>query len=127
MMLNNMHYDEILAKTKILGNYDVLVNDEDEVLIHLIFKVPGETESPKFYYSGGHHGLLMKNNRTVILCDFLHPDTHKIIAARDKILFVESTDGETALAEYEAEINFIEGVDAICERLLADDEKRRQE
>lgn len=125
-MLKEMNYEEILSKTKVLEYYDILVNEENAVLVQVTFKIPGEPDSPKFYYSGGDHGILMKNKRTIILCDYIHTDIHDLISNCSKILFVETPERDNYMPEYEADLIEYEGLDALCKQLLADIEKRRE-
>ncbi len=120
-MLDKISYSEIHARSKILHYYDVLINDDNEVLLCLNLKIPGEPKSPKFYYEGGKHGFLIKNERSIILCDYLHEGTHQIISQCDKVLFVETDDKKDILTEYEAEVILLEGIDQLGERLLCDD------
>ena len=119
-MLEKMSYEEIHARTKILHSYDILINDDNEVLVCLKLKIPGEPANPKFYYEGGQHGFLIKNERSIILCDCLHEGTHQIISQCDKVLFVETNDQNEILTEYEAKVIPLEGVDQLGDKLLRD-------
>lgn len=119
-MLDNMDYETIKAKTKVAGYYDVLVNEDDEVLIAIPFKVPGEPGEPMLFYSGGEHALLMKNHRTITLCDYLNPEVRSIIAKNSKIVIVELNSEKTIDAEYEAKLVMQNGIDSIARRILED-------
>ena len=119
-MFKEMNYKDIKEKTKVLSNYDVLVNEDDEVLIVVPFKVPGEPDNAILYYSGGNHAFLLKNHRTIVMCDFLNPEVHEVIVKNKVILIVESVDQEPVAAEYEAKLIIIEGMDEIGDKLLED-------
>lgn len=119
-MIHTISYEKIRSQTKILGNYDVLINYDQEVLIHLTFKVPGEATSPVFYYSGGKHAILAKNDRCLILCDCLHVETQPVLSKCTKVLFVESDHENEFLSEYEAALVMTHGIDELGERLLND-------
>lgn len=120
MMIDNMDYETIKSKTRVAGYYDVLVNEDEEVLIAIPFKVPGEPDEPKLYYSGGVHAFFMKNHRTITLCDHLNPEVRSIIANNSKVLIVELNSEKTIDAEYEAELVLQEGIDSIAQRVLED-------
>ena len=123
-MLDKMSYDEIRARTKILHYYDVLVNDDNEVLLCLKLRIPGEPKSPKFYYDGGKHGFLTKNERTIIMCDYLHEGTRQIISQCEKVLFVETNEEDGILSEYEAEVILIEDIEKLGDKLLSDEKAK---
>lgn len=122
-MLLNKSFEEIKSKTRMLNNYDVLVNEDEEVLICINLKIPGELEEGAFYYSGGYHGFLIKNHRSIVLCDYLNNETHDIIYKNEKILIVEVKEGKGILAEYEVPLIKVEGIDELAKRIIADKDK----
>jgi hypothetical protein len=119
-MLDKMGYDAIKAKTRIVGYYDVLVNEDEEVLFAIPFKIPGEPTNPLFYYSGGMHAFLVKNHRTIVMCDFINPDVRSTITKNSKVLLVQLDEEQSVSEEYEAEIVSLDGLDDIGSRLLED-------
>ena len=117
-MLDKMSYDEIYERTQILSSYDILINDEEEVLVCLKLKVPGEPSQPLFYYEGGVHGILVKNDSSFILCDYLNPGTHQTLSQCEKVLFVEMNDDDEIMKEYEAKLVHFSGINELGDRIL---------
>ena len=117
-MFDKMSYDEIYERTQILSSYDILINDEKEVLVCLKLKVPGEPSQPLFYYEGGMHGILVKNESSFILCDYLNPGTHQTLSQSEKVLFVEMDENDEIMQEYEAELIHFSGINALGDRLI---------
>ncbi|NLO41230.1 MAG: hypothetical protein GX115_17410 [Ruminiclostridium sp.] len=117
-MLDKMDFQTIKAKTKIVGYYDILTNDNDEVMIAIPFQIPGEPDKPTFYFSGGAHAFLMKNHRNIVMCDFVNPQVRPIILKNTKVLIAEMNQDKDMAGEYEAELVRLEGLDEIGTRLL---------
>jgi len=120
MDIKKLSYEDIREKTKILGYYDVLVNENDEVLIGLNISIPGECVDSKFYYDGGEHAFLVKNNRSIILCDYINEGARSSISKAEKILFMECTNAGKDIEEYEVNSVKFEGLDSIAKKLLED-------
>jgi len=118
--MNEVSIEELKKCTvRIEGYYDILENDDNEFLITV-----KQTDSPiedgcppRFYYDGGEHGILLKNNKTVTICDYVNPGVRGRMGKVLSILFAELKDGAIA-EEYHAEVINQPGISKIAEELM---------
>ena len=85
---------------EILGYYDFLVNDDEEVMLVLPGYFKGEAIEARFLYDGGPDGILIRNRHQIIVCDAIHPDVREIIKKNTQILVFE----HDSYKEYMAQI-----------------------
>ena len=101
--------------------YDVLENDDGEILITLkrIDSPMDKDYKPKFYYGGGSHGIFLKSpESTVVICDHLHPGVRKQLGKVKEILIAELRDGAIT-EEYMADMLYQADADDLAVSLMA--------
>ena len=91
--------DALKSRTvKVLSNYDILTSDDDEVMIavpHL--EAPGES---RFYYDGGQHAILLKNDDCVVVCKHVNLRVRGHLVNAGHVLIVEvSSQGKADILE----------------------------
>ncbi len=103
--------DNILA-----SSYDVLVNDEGEVLFSIPLVDPfsfTDIDDPIIYYDGLEHAILASENKQNIICDYIAPAAREKVYLRDSIYvaFTEEDDEERSIAhEFTARLEKLDGV-----------------
>lgn len=115
-------YKSLYENAKVLGSYDVLTNDDNEVLISMksVTDKPENTEDidATMFYDGKQHAILIKNGNTAIVCDYLHDGVRDIMYSNDEILICEMRDGEISL-EYMARLVKEEGIEDLVDQILS--------
>ncbi|MCR4908874.1 MAG: CbrC family protein [Lachnospiraceae bacterium] len=93
-----------------LSYYDLLMNDDNEVLLALPGYFKGEALTAEVHYQGGRHAVFVRNTDQLILCDEIHPEVRKHILESDEILVYEID----AKREYMAKV-VVDDIDALSE------------
>ena len=141
---SNILTSEVLKTrpVKVLTCYNILQNDDDELLfvIKRLDSPEKWNRSPRLYYDGGPHAILLKNDELVVVCDHIHPEIRKLVGDSENILFAEhSSDMPEGIQEtpeeyekyiqeeYEAEVLIQPGIEAIAEELMRLGEKEKPE
>lgn len=107
----------------VLSSYSILENDDGEFLIGISAELPPDTECPTFFYDGGAHGLLLKNSRTLVLCDFINPGARKGLSGCSEVTVAEmpedaaGDDGAEIKTAYKAAVVSLSGIEKLSERL----------
>ena len=106
----------------VLSYYDILENEDNELMFVIKQESPRpEDFSPGFYYDGGEHGIFIKDDEWVYVCDHIHPGVRGTVAKTvengEEILFAELLDGNVA-AEYMVETFWRKGVVILAEELI---------
>ncbi len=78
--------------------YDILQNEENEILIALRARMGG-VETPRMLYDGQDKILFYRNEDQTIVFDQILPDVAAALMLVDKVLFVEVRD-EAIVREY---------------------------
>jgi len=106
-----------------MGNYDILQNDEGEIMIVLPIALDTEPENPVFYYDGGPHGILVADGLAdMIICDHIHPNIREDMAGCTAVLFTTQPPGgedETGVVEFMAAVQIQPGLKRLAESMLA--------
>ncbi len=97
-----------------LGNYGILKNDEEELMLILPGYFKGREEKPVLYYDGGAHGLMVRGHHQGILCDQINPQLRQVLAKADRILVSE----QDSCRRYAAKVVITEGIEAFGEEIL---------
>ena len=112
---------EVLKTRKVIvmGYYDILENEDSELLFVLKpFESPlTEGYEPRLYYDGGPHAILLKNQTLVVVCDMIHTGVRGSLARKTKVLIGETSE-EAVQEEYYAEVRHGEGVEALADALI---------
>ena len=129
-------YADLLARpVRALGNYEILQNHEDEILIVLPMELDSAPENPVLYYDGGRHAILLGDGlEEVIICDFIHPGIRDDLAACTTLLIATKVPGSEA-EEYDVEfvtaVCLVPGLEAFAEKLVeraeAEEESEEEE
>ena len=104
--------------TQVLGNYDILENDDHEILFVLNRKLPGENKEPVLYYDGGEHGVLRKNDEGLFICDYIHPQVRESVYACNEILILEYKDSRDDSIEYMAKAVHAKGTSEFASKFI---------
>lgn len=70
------------------GEYAVLVNDDEEVMISMTSK-DAEPENPRIIYDGGDHALYYRSPLETILLDYINPEVREILKNVKTVLVAE--------------------------------------
>lgn len=115
----------VLRPIRVLGSYEILSNDDEE----LLFKMPVLEECAKdsavMYYDGYEHGLLV-TSAEVVVCDCIHPDVRRMLRACEEVLVAE-IEGDTICQEYNVPVKMCGGVKPLAARLIRRDRRRKKE
>ncbi|MDL2219786.1 hypothetical protein LJC04_05610 [Ruminococcaceae bacterium OttesenSCG-928-O06] len=131
--MKDITFEELKDRAiKVLGNYEILRNDDDELLIVLALDLPFAPDDPVFYYDGGPHGVLVGGGMPVIVCDYVHKEVRKVLEACESILLYaaptaagDGPDGDAALAvEFHAPVYWQPDIYQLAEQLM---EKKKSE
>ncbi len=90
------------------GRYDVLVNNNGELLIALK-KKEGEPENSRILYDGKEHALFYRNPSETIILDYIHPDAQTHLEKTDKVIIVEFEDDDI-IREYDVPVQHVKQV-----------------
>ncbi len=84
-------YNEIKSKDIHIGNYyDIMENDDGEILIVMGYEGVGSENSPKnrkLYYDGQEHAIFVSDDTNPIICDYVAPGIRNNLHNIDEILF----------------------------------------
>jgi len=112
--------ETFVAHALILTEYDILRNDEDDLLFHLPCLLDGPDNEAVFHYNGGEHGLLWKTDDAMVVCTCIHPEIRKLL---DEQIVVYVGEGERAVGEedliYPAKIIRTPNTDLVIGEVLA--------
>jgi len=98
------------------GRYDILQNEEGEVLV-LIKARDGGPENPRFIYDGGDFALLYRSKESAIMLDNIHEQARESLKSVKELYFVEVEDDEV-IREYTAPARIV-GQIPLSKKLLA--------
>lgn len=112
---------------KVMGNYEILQNDDDDILIYLPLELTFVPDDPVFYYDGGPHGILVGGRMPVVVCDFIHKEVRKVLESRESIfLYAAPTaegsgqDSDAALpVEFVAKVYWQPQIQRLGQQLIA--------
>lgn len=93
--LTETEVEQLASMALVLNEYDILRNDEDDLLFHIPFVTRGPSEGATFHYNGGEHGLLWKNRETAILCTSIHPELRALLGEQPMIYVCEAEGSPT--------------------------------
>ncbi|MCR5766915.1 MAG: CbrC family protein [Lachnospiraceae bacterium] len=93
--------------------YNILANDDDELLIQLPGYFKGEALEHKLLYNGGSDAILVRNKYQKIICDCVHPEVRPLLKKAEKVLIFETD----MMREYFAEV-VKEDIDQVCEEAV---------
>jgi hypothetical protein len=82
------------------GRYDILQNEEGEVLV-MIKARDGGPENPRFIYDGGDFALLYRSKESAIMLDNIHKQARECLKSVEELYFVEIENDEV-VREYVA-------------------------
>jgi len=122
----NRELSELESIASVLEHYDILENDDDEVLICIKTELEGEESLALFFCDGGKHGLLFKGTQCLIICDCIHPSMQKKLPKVDKILCVEISNLGEINKEYIAKVVVHQNISELAELLIERLEKQRE-
>ena len=91
----------------VLGCYDILANEDDEILLGTKWLGDDDSSSPIIYYDGGKHALFFKNDSNIIVCDYINRNVRKIFYACKEILVCENYSDELRRAHENLETDDI--------------------
>ncbi len=93
-----------------ISMYDLLTNDDNEVLLALPGYFKGEAKTAELHYQGNTHAILVRNEDQLILCDEIHPEVRDYVFNSEEILVFEID----AKREYMAKV-VRDDIDAVAE------------
>lgn len=107
---------------KVLEKYDILVNDEDEMLFG-VDSLGISKGAPKLYYDGGPHAVFLKNEGQAVICDYINPAVRAQLLGLKEVLFVETqphakNDDPEIDDAYQVEVQACTGVTELAEALM---------
>ncbi|NLV36294.1 MAG: hypothetical protein GXY17_06440 [Clostridiaceae bacterium] len=97
-----------------LQKYDILENDDGDIMISIPIEPQGEDQNAVLLCDGGEHALLFKGPYRLVICDFLHPEMRKKLLLKEEILCYEFL----RESEYLAEVVKCSGVTELAYELL---------
>ena len=100
--------DNVENKPKQEGRYDVLINDNGEVLIALK-KKEGEPSGSRILYDGEDHALFYRSPSDTIILDYIHKDARSHISKASKVIIVEFEEDDI-IREYEVPVQVVKKV-----------------
>lgn len=127
--MSEITYEQLRGqRIRVLSYYDILQNEDNEILIILPVDMAFEPDEPVFYYDGRKHGILVGGRMPVIICDHIHVDIRKVVERQKDLLFYvtqtasgSGPDGDAAPpVEFLAPVCWQSGVQELAERLIAD-------
>lgn len=87
-----------------LEKYDVLENDDGEIMIAIHALPQGDETRAILFCDGGKHAILFKGPYRLIICDFLHPQVRKKLPRREDVLCYEDQNPSEEKGEYMARV-----------------------
>lgn len=112
---------EVLSGREIvmLKHYEILQNNDDEILITMPPVYREVPAGPLFYYDGRKHGILVCETGPVAVCDHIHPEVRNTVEKCESILFAAVEEGKI-LAEFEVPLVWQPRIQELAIRLLED-------
>lgn len=95
---------ELAEMAVVLENYDILENDDGEIMIAIHDLPQGDEKQAVLFCDGGEHALLFKGPYRLIICDFVHPEARKKLVRREEVLCYEDLNSDEEKSEYLARV-----------------------
>lgn len=112
------HPRELTELAVTLENYDILENDDGEILLAIHTLPQGDEQQAILFCDGGEHAILFKGPYRLIVCDFLHPEVRKKLPQRKTVLCYEDQNPSEETGEYLARVVFHAKTSKLAEILL---------
>lgn len=110
--------EEALFRAESLGNYDVFL-EEGLSAIRVPKGLRGEAQDPLFYYDGGNHGILQKNETCFVILDYLHFDVRGELYQEEEIFILEEVPEEEDMGrDYMAKVVICQGISHLADRIM---------
>lgn len=93
------------------SRYDILQNEEGEILI-IIEARAGGPEEPRFVYDGGKTALLYRNKDIAVVFNDIAEDAHVPLKSVSNMLIVE-VENEEVVREYDVPVRIIKDVTSL--------------
>lgn len=90
------------------GRYDILQNDEGEILV-IINAREGGPENPRFLYDGGDTALLYRTKDSAVVFNDIAKEAHIPLKSVSTMLIVE-VEGEEVAREYDVPVRIIKDI-----------------
>lgn len=87
-----------------LESYDILENDDGEIMIAIHSLPQGDETQAVLFCDGGEHAILCKGPYRLIVCDFLHPQVRKKLPKKEAVLCYEDQNPSEEKGEYMARV-----------------------
>ena len=78
--------------------YDIFKNAQGDLMIAIKARME-DTNKPKLVYDKGENALLYRNDTSVILLNYIHPEVRDNLAEAKRVLIIEVRD-EAIIREY---------------------------
>ncbi len=126
----NPIYKKIKDKKVVIGGYyDILENDEGDLLIMMGYEGTGNDctpDNPVLYYDGGNHAIFISRNTQPIICDYIAPGVRNNLIDTREILFAfcsKDDDGETKItAEFNVYVKRFSNISDIADLIMEEQE-----
>lgn len=92
------------------GKYDILQNDDGEILI-MIAQRRGGPENPRFVYDGGDTALLYRSRESSVFLEAVNNEARNALKAVDEVLLAE-LDGDEVAREYMVPVRIVRDMSA---------------
>ncbi len=107
---------------KVLRKYDILVNEENEMLFGIDY-LGIKKGAPRLYYDGGPHAVFLKNEGQTVICDHINPGVRERLLGLKEVLFAEmpphAEDSDPEIDEtYQVEVLACTGVTELADALI---------
>ncbi len=93
------------------GRYDILQNNEGEILI-VIGHRRGGPENPRFVYDGGDTALLYRSRESAVFLGGINNEASTPLKIVDEVVVAE-IDGDEVAREYTVPVRIVRSLDAI--------------
>lgn len=100
----NRRYPEMTELAVALENYDILENDDGEILLGIHMLPQGDERQAILFCDGGEHAILAKGPYRLVICDFVHPEVREKLVKREEILCFEDHNPDEEKGEYLARV-----------------------
>ena len=94
-----------------MDKYDILQNEEGEILI-LLGSYEGAPECPRFVYDGGDKALFYRNKENFIILSDITKDARKPLMSVDEVIIAEA-DGDDIRREYSVPVRLMKDIKTI--------------
>ncbi len=104
---------DIAICSVVLGHYDVIENDDGEILISVnhVFVRP---ERKPVVFMGKKHAILLRDGENIVICDALHPHIAQVLPLKYHVLFFEPKND----IEFLAPVLHNDSVDSVAEKVM---------